>query len=246
MNAAPVLRLVTEAERRAPEQFILRPFYVYAEAATSLPVAARYWCRKPAAARRSPMDAAPAADLWHWTPQPKRPRRTRKERVRAPRKLQAGSGPRSVGLRPLSDAERRQLIRDEWGLTEDGILQTRPPHQGDADCEDIPRTDACPWVGCPMHLYTDIGESSGALKINFPDKEPWELEETCAIRAARKALRSAPDDGDKMEFRDAVMDCGAVGKLMNLTRERIRQIEAGAKEKAKATVLRTAPELSER
>jgi len=151
-----------------------------------------------------------------------------------------------VGLRPLSAAERQQLIRDEWALTEDGILQTRPAHQGDADCEDIPRTDACPWVGCPMHLYTDIGESSGALKINFPDKEPWELEETCAIRAARKAQMAAPDDGDKMEFRDAVMDCGAVGKLMNLTRERIRQIEAGAKEKAKATVLRTAPELSER
>src|SRR6185437_78647 len=233
----------------------MRPFYVYAEAATSLPVAARYWCRRPNTRRekwhppliwRDKGVSADPADLWHWTPQPKRPRRTREERVRAPRKLQAGSGPRSVGLRPLSDAERRQLIRDEWGLTEDGILQTRPPHQGYADCEDIPRTDACPWVGCPMHLYTDIGESSGALKINFPDKEPWELEETCAIRAARKALRSAPDDGDKMEFRDAVMDCGAVGKLMNLTRERIRQIEAGAKEKAKATVLRTAPELSER
>jgi hypothetical protein len=76
-----------------------------------------------------------------------------------------------------------------------------------AECREEIRP--CPWVACKHHLYLDINPETGSIKINFPDLEPWELKHTCALDVAERG-------GITLE---------EVGEIMNLTRERIRQVE---------------------
>lgn len=70
----------------------------------------------------------------------------------------------------------------------------------------------CPWVGCRFHLYLEISPITGAIKINHPTLEPWELEHTCSLDVADRG-RSTLEE---------------VGSILNLTRERSRQIETKA------------------
>jgi len=81
----------------------------------------------------------------------------------------------------------------------------RPTTRG--ECREEMRP--CPWVACKHHLYLDINPETGSIKINFPDLEPWELKNTCALDVAERG-------GITLE---------EVGEIMNLTRERIRQVE---------------------
>ncbi len=82
---------------------------------------------------------------------------------------------------------------------------------------DKPRTRAecangerpCPFVSCKHHLYLDVSAKTGAIKLNFPDLEVWEMTETCALDVSDRG-------GTTLE---------EVGAIMNLTRERIRQVE---------------------
>ncbi len=67
----------------------------------------------------------------------------------------------------------------------------------------------CPFVSCKHHLYLDVSARTGAIKLNFPDLEVWEMAETCALDVADRG-------GTTLE---------EVGAIMNLTRERIRQVE---------------------
>ena len=67
----------------------------------------------------------------------------------------------------------------------------------------------CPWVSCKHHLYLDVNPETGSIKVNFPDLEVWEMKETCAIDVADRGGITLEDVGD----------------IMNLTRERIRQVE---------------------
>jgi hypothetical protein len=76
-----------------------------------------------------------------------------------------------------------------------------------AECHEEMRP--CPWVACKHHLYLDINPETGSIKINFPELEPWELKHTCALDVAERG-------GITLE---------EVGEIMNLTRERIRQVE---------------------
>lgn len=94
--------------------------------------------------------------------------------------------------------------RDEVDEIHDAI--PRPRTRG--DCVDQPRP--CPWVGCRYHLYLDINPHTGSVKFRFPDLDPWDLEETCALDLAERGPMILDD----------------IGKKMNLNRERIRQIEA--------------------
>lgn len=84
-----------------------------------------------------------------------------------------------------------------------------------AQCVNMPRP--CLYVSCRHHLYLDVNEETGSVKFNFPDKEVWELEETCALDVADRG-------GITLE---------EVGSIMNLTRERIRQLELSGLEKLK-------------
>lgn len=76
-----------------------------------------------------------------------------------------------------------------------------------ADCAHGERP--CPFVSCKHHLYLDVSARTGAIKLNFPDLEVWEMGETCALDVADRG-------GTTLE---------EVGAIMNLTRERIRQVE---------------------
>ena len=75
------------------------------------------------------------------------------------------------------------------------------------DCAQAERP--CPFVSCKHHLYLDVSARTGAIKLNFPDLEVWEMTETCALDVADRG-------GTTLE---------EVGAIMNLTRERIRQVE---------------------
>src|SRR5215468_1676730 len=102
----------------------------------------------------------------------------------------------------------KRLTREELRL---GALMYPPVDiprpQTRAECREEARP--CPWVACKHHLYLDINPETGSIKINFPDLEPWELQHTCALDVAERG-------GITLE---------EVGEIMNLTRERIRQVE---------------------
>ena len=67
----------------------------------------------------------------------------------------------------------------------------------------------CPFVSCSHHLYLDVNPETGAIKLNFPHLEVWEMAETCSLDVADRG-------GITLE---------EVGAILNLTRERIRQVE---------------------
>lgn len=79
-------------------------------------------------------------------------------------------------------------------------------------------TRPCPFVSCKHNLFLDVNPESGAIKINFPNLELHELTETCALDVADR-------EGVTLE---------EVGSIMNLTRERVRQLETRGVTKLKA------------
>jgi Sigma-70, region 4 len=85
-----------------------------------------------------------------------------------------------------------------------------------AECAEGPRP--CPYVSCKHHLFIDVSPRTGAIKLNFPDLEVWELGESCALDVADRGGTTLED----------------VGAIMNLTRERIRQVEVKALAKLEA------------
>lgn len=91
----------------------------------------------------------------------------------------------------------------------DGIEETRPTVRSQCLPGGRNAERPCPWVSCAHHLYIDVSPRSGAIKVNFPDLEVWEMPETCAL-----------DVADRMG-----LTLDEVATLMNLTRERIRQLE---------------------
>src|SRR6186713_8142 len=84
------------------------------------------------------------------------------------------------------------------------------------ECAGGPRP--CPYVSCKHHLYIDVSPRTGAIKLNFPDLEVWDMGESCALDVADRGGTTLED----------------VGAIMNLTRERIRQVEVKALAKLEA------------
>jgi hypothetical protein len=81
----------------------------------------------------------------------------------------------------------------------------RPQTRG--ECKDMPRP--CPYVSCKHHLYLDVNPETGSIKLNFPDLEVCDMTDTCSLDVADRG-------GITLE---------EVGAILNLTRERIRQVE---------------------
>lgn len=113
---------------------------------------------------------------------------------------------------------RKQMAREHRKLRARGeILEIvdywRPKMR--SECLEMERP--CLFVSCRHHLYLDVNPETGSVKLNFPDKEPWDLEDTCALDVADRG-------GITLE---------EVGAIMNLTRERIRQVEVRGLEKLK-------------
>lgn len=84
-----------------------------------------------------------------------------------------------------------------------------------SECCDGPRP--CLYVSCRFHLYLDVNEATGSIKLNFPDLEPWELPQSCALDIAEKGGLTLDEIGD----------------LLNVTRERARQLETSGIDKLK-------------
>lgn len=89
-----------------------------------------------------------------------------------------------------------------------------------AECVDGPRP--CPFAGCRWNLFLDVSPKSGAIKFNFPELELWEMGESCTLDLAERG-------GLTLE---------SVGAVMNLTRERVRQLEGEALMRAAKSILR--------
>jgi len=116
------------------------------------------------------------------------------------RRRRSRSRARTISIRRLSKAELRKgkelyPENDYW----------RPTMR--SECADMERP--CPFVSCKYHLYIDVHPVRGSIKINFPDVEVWEMTDTCALDIADRGGITLED----------------VGQIMNLTRERVRQLE---------------------
>ena len=132
----------------------------------------------------------------------------------------------SAARRGARRGMRRSKTLAVRGLTRDKIEeaqqifevfeQFRPRSRG--DCRSAPRP--CPWVSCKYHLYLDIVPQSGSIKLNFPDLEVWDMTETCALDVADRGGITLED----------------VGMLLNLTRERIRQVEHSGLDKLRSAL----------
>lgn len=94
--------------------------------------------------------------------------------------------------------------------TQEGRPRTR------GECDQVERP--CPYVGCRHHLYLEITGSAG-IKLNFPDLEPDELLESCSLDVA--------DEGG--------LTLEQAAELLNVTRERLRQVEVLALGRLAAT-----------
>lgn len=67
----------------------------------------------------------------------------------------------------------------------------------------------CPFVSCRSHLYVDVNPANGSIRVSRPDLDPTDLPETCGRRLM--------DQGG--------LTLESLGDGMNVTRERIRQLE---------------------
>ncbi len=117
-----------------------------------------------------------------------------------------GARPRTIPARRLT----RKEIDEGISLADD--MDYRRPRTR-SECAEGVRP--CPFVSCRYHLYLDVNPATGSIKINFPDLEVWEMPHTCALDIAERG-------GITLE---------EVGTIMNLTRERIRQVEVAGLDK---------------
>lgn len=86
------------------------------------------------------------------------------------------------------------------------------------DCDDVPRP--CPFVGCRHNLYLDYNKDTGNIRLNFPDREPDQM---------------PPDGSCSLDVADqGGVTLNAAGEFINLTRERIRQVENTALSRLRA------------
>lgn len=128
---------------------------------------------------------------------------------------------RTIDLRRMSTAERELLRQDE---PDDG-LRRLPLTRG--ECLEAERP--CPFISCRHHLFLDVDQATGSIKLNFPGHFHGDGTPNLDQMHATCALDVADHDGKTLE---------TVGGLLNVTRERVRQIEALALESLRKGLLR--------
>ena len=115
-----------------------------------------------------------------------------------PREVRA----QTIHRRSLSK-RRLAVLQAEAGEHPGGRPRTR------GEC---PTERPCPWVSCRHHLYLDIQPRTGGIKLNFPDIGVEDMIESCSLDVADRG-------GATLE---------AAGAMLNITRERLRQLEVMA------------------
>lgn len=123
---------------------------------------------------------------------------------------------RDRGIPPKKTLPVRRITRSELaaGQAELRALGADVPYerpQTRGDCARVPRP--CPYVACKYSLYLDVSET-GSIILNFPHLEPGEMvaDQSCALDLAEQGRMTLED----------------IAVVMNLTRERIRQVELRA------------------
>lgn len=113
------------------------------------------------------------------------------------------------GRRRSRTIPMRQLTRDEilQGAELTDLMAFERPKTRSECAQGI---RPCPFVSCRHHLYLEVNEKTGSIKLNFPDLDVHEMKETCALDVADRG-------GVTLE---------EIGEILNLTRERIRQLES--------------------
>ena len=89
-------------------------------------------------------------------------------------------------------------------------METEPRPVTRADCAGGERP--CPWVSCRHHLYLDVNEGTGSIRLNWPHLQPEQLLVSCTLDVADMG-------GASLE---------TVGKILNVTREglHLREVRA--------------------
>ncbi len=118
--------------------------------------------------------------------------------------------PKTIAGKRLTRAEIQEGIR-----LMDELWYERPKSR--ADCVDGARP--CPFVSCKYHLYLDVKDETQSIKLNFPHLEVWEMEHSCALDVSEQGGMTLEE----------------VGHILNLTRERVRQVEVAGLERLKAS-----------
>lgn len=67
----------------------------------------------------------------------------------------------------------------------------------------------CPYVTCREHLFCNVDPESGTIKFAWPDKNPEDLEHTCALDIADEGAHVLEE----------------IASRVNMVRERVRQLE---------------------
>lgn len=82
------------------------------------------------------------------------------------------------------------------------------------ECRDLGLGTAlrCPYVSCRYHLALGVDEGNGSLRYSQPDGDPSLMLDTCALAVADRGGLTLDE----------------VGERINLTRERVRQVETDA------------------
>lgn len=107
---------------------------------------------------------------------------------------------------------RLRLVSEAYPESPDWRPRTR------ADCGTFPRP--CPYVSCRHHLALDVNPHNGSIKVNHPcQDEDGLVDVNWDALPASCALDVAEEGGLTLE---------RVGEVMNLTRERARQVEESA------------------
>lgn len=120
--------------------------------------------------------------------------------------------PGSIAVGRLGKKEReRRAVEYAADLESLGGLPERPRTVGDCEREGLGTLRRCPWVGCGYHLALNVSPDNGTIILTWPDRDPLEWGETCALAVARRA----PDGLTLIE----------IGRILDVTREAVRQVE---------------------
>jgi hypothetical protein len=143
-----------------------------------------------------------------------------------PLDLPAADLPGPVRVRPRTESmfrlskRRLAVLASEIPVREHRIGRGRPKTWGGCVERGLGTEHPCPFVSCKHHLAVDVNPQLGSIKTTHPG-EDLDAHETCSLALSERG-------GMTLE---------AVSEVMNLTRERIRQIEGLAIAKLKAAMV---------
>lgn len=101
-----------------------------------------------------------------------------------------------------------------------GVDYLRPKTFTECERAGLGDTTPCPFASCRYNLTHDVNPRTGSIKENRPGAEVEDYPDTCTLRVANEGGRTLEQ----------------VAAAMNLTRERIRQLESRALAKVRASL----------